>query len=51
MTRKTHHVVPNPDGGWDVKKGGGERSIKHFDKKKMLLILVGTLVKTKVRNL
>jgi len=33
MTRKTHHVVPNPDGGWDVKKGGGERSIKHFDRK------------------
>lgn len=33
MARKTHHVVPNPDGGWDVKKGGGERSIKHFDKK------------------
>lgn len=33
MTRKTHHVVPNPDGGWDVKKGGGEKAIKHFDKK------------------
>ena len=33
MTRKTHHVVPNHEGGWDVKKGGGERSIKHFDKK------------------
>ncbi len=33
MTRKTHHVVPNPKGGWDVKKGGGEKSIKHFDKK------------------
>lgn len=33
MVRKTHHVVPNSDGGWDVKKGGGTRSIKHFDKK------------------
>jgi hypothetical protein len=33
MPRKTHHVVPNPDGGWDVKKGGGERAIKHFDTK------------------
>lgn len=31
--RKTHHVVPNPDGGWDVKKGGGTRSIQHFDRK------------------
>jgi len=33
MPRKTHHVVPNSDGGWDVKKGGGKKSIKHFDKK------------------
>lgn len=30
---KTHHVVPNPDGGWDVKKGDGEKSIKHTDTK------------------
>lgn len=33
MTRKTHHVVPNPDGGWDVKKGGSERASRHFDRK------------------
>ena len=33
MARKTHHIVHNPDGGWDIKKGGGERSIKHFDRK------------------
>lgn len=33
MARKTHHVVHNNDGGWDVKKGGGKRSIKHFDNK------------------
>ncbi|MBN4081088.1 DUF2188 domain-containing protein [Caldithrix abyssi] len=33
MLRKIHHVVPNTDGGWDIKKGGGERSIKHFDRK------------------
>lgn len=33
MTRKTHHVVPNPGGGWDIKKGGGQRSIKHFENK------------------
>jgi hypothetical protein len=31
--RKTHHVVPNSEGGWDIKKGGGDRSIKHFDRK------------------
>ncbi|NDY73113.1 DUF2188 domain-containing protein [Desulfobacter hydrogenophilus] len=33
MPRKTHHVVPNSESGWDVKKGGGQKSIKHFDKK------------------
>ncbi len=30
---KTHHVVPNPNGVWDVKLGGGEKAIKHFDTK------------------
>ncbi len=30
---KSHHVVPNPNGGWDIKKGGGEKSIKHTDTK------------------
>ncbi|MFW5871769.1 MAG: DUF2188 domain-containing protein [bacterium] len=28
--RKTHHIVPNPSGGWDVKKGGSDRSSGHF---------------------
>lgn len=27
----THHVVHNPDGGWDVKRGGASRSSGHFD--------------------
>lgn len=31
MTRKSHHVVTNGLGGWDIKKGGGSKSIKHFD--------------------
>ena len=30
---ETHHVVPNPDGGWDVKRGGANRSSGHFDRK------------------
>jgi hypothetical protein len=30
---KSHHVVPNPDGGWDVKKGGAERASGHFENK------------------
>lgn len=25
------HVVPNPDGGWDVKKPGAERASSHVD--------------------
>lgn len=32
MPRKEHHVVPSND-GWNVIKGGGERAIKHFDRK------------------
>ena len=30
---KTHHVVPNPEGGWDVKRGGGSRASPHHDTK------------------
>ena len=29
----THYVVPNPEGGWDIKRGGAERATNHFDKK------------------
>lgn len=28
---KSHHVVPNPDGGWDIKIGGGSKSLQHFE--------------------
>lgn len=31
---KTRHVVPNPNGGWDSKKGGASRSSKHFERKR-----------------
>lgn len=34
MAKKSHHVVPDPDGGWNVKKGGAARASKHFDTKK-----------------
>jgi len=33
MSRKTHHVVHSPDGGWNVKKGGADRASGHFEKK------------------
>lgn len=29
----SHHVVPDPDGGWNVKRGGAERSSGHFERK------------------
>lgn len=32
---RSTHVVPNKErGGWDIKAGGGERSVKHFEKQK-----------------
>lgn len=31
--RDTHHVVHNPNGGWDVKCGGGQRASAHADSK------------------
>lgn len=30
----THHVVPNSDGGWDVKRGGADRASSHHDTKR-----------------
>ena len=33
-TTRTHHVVPNPEGGWDIRRGGSSRSSGHFDVKK-----------------
>lgn len=33
----THHVVHNPAGGWDVKRGGGERASSHHDSKQQAI--------------
>lgn len=30
----THHVLPNPDGGWDVRRGGAARASAHRDTKR-----------------
>lgn len=30
----THHVVPSPGGGWDVKRGGAVRASGHFETKR-----------------
>ena len=34
MSRKEHHVVPNPTGGWDVKRPGADRVSVHAETKK-----------------
>lgn len=31
--KNQHHVLPNPDGGWDIKKAGSSRASAHFDTK------------------
>jgi len=29
MARREHHVVPNPNGGWDVKRNGFSKALIH----------------------
>lgn len=33
MARKSHHVVHNSKGGWDIKKGGSSRASLHTNNK------------------
>ena len=33
MARPEHHVVKNPDSGWDVKRNGADRVSVHTDTK------------------
>ena len=34
MPATTQHVVPHPDGGWSVKKGGSSKATKRFKTQK-----------------
>jgi hypothetical protein len=34
MVRKTTHVVPSHNGGWDVKRSQNQRASGHFETKK-----------------
>ena len=34
MPAKSTHVVPNKNGGWDIKLSGAKRASGHFDTKK-----------------
>jgi hypothetical protein len=38
------HVVPNPDGGWDVKKPGASRASAHTDVQRDAIDRAGTIV-------
>jgi len=33
----SHHVVPNPAGGWDIKRGGANRASSHHDTKQQAI--------------
>jgi hypothetical protein len=33
MPRDTHNLVHNHDGGWDIKRGGGQRASVHANTK------------------
>lgn len=33
MSRKSHHVVHDSNGGWNVKRGGADRASVHCDNK------------------
>lgn len=31
---KSHHIVPNSKGGWDVKRGGASKATSHHETKR-----------------
>ena len=37
MGPETHHVVPNPDGSWDVRRGGASRASSHHATKQAVI--------------
>lgn len=34
MARNSHHIVPDSQGGWNIKRGGSDCTIRHFARKK-----------------
>lgn len=40
---KSHHVVPNPAGGWDGRRANSERSSGHFDTKQQAIDATRTI--------
>lgn len=50
MPNKSHHIVPNQDGGWDLKKGGGKNQSSTLTTSKMLLISGERLAEIKIQT-
>lgn len=38
MPRDEHHIVPNENGGWDVKRNGADRASVHTDTKQEAIV-------------
>ncbi|MCU0848841.1 MAG: DUF2188 domain-containing protein [Spirochaetes bacterium] len=39
MARKSHHVVPASNGGWNIKKGGADRASAHAETKTQAIVI------------
>ena len=51
MPRDEHHVVPGKNGGWDVKRNGGERASAHTETKKDAVNIARTISQNQRRSL
>ena len=45
MPRNERHVVPNSDGGWDIRAPGADRSSGHFDRQSEAIDRARTIVR------
>ncbi len=51
MPNDSHHVVTNPNGGWDIKRGGGQRASAHYETKQEAVSAAITLCKNQETEL
>lgn len=47
MSRQEHHVVQNPNGGWDVKRNGSDQAVIHTNLKRAARLSVPGKIDTK----
>jgi len=43
MTKDAHHVLPNPGGGWDVKREDAKRASHHTETELIIHKMDGTI--------